>query len=164
LETVNPPTLSDFRVPPQTALEPWFVDWLAALSAEGLTTLEPGMREGTQVKAAASGKSFRRQETWREHRQAARKQVEQRGDPRQAEVSPRPAKARQQAARQKVGQALPPKEKDAPPVSETDPEARLLKPGDGGFAPNPNLQIATDHGIIVGAGVTPAGSDPRQFR
>jgi hypothetical protein len=67
----------------------------------------------------------RRQETWREHRQAAPKQV---GDPRQAQVSPRPAKARQQV------EALPPKEKDAPPVSETDPEARLLKPGDGGFA------------------------------
>ena len=32
--TVNPPPLSDFRVPPQTALEPWLVDWLAALSAQ----------------------------------------------------------------------------------------------------------------------------------
>jgi hypothetical protein len=50
-------------------------------------------------------------------------------------------------------QALPPKETDAPPVSETDPEARRLKQA---TAVSPNLQIATDaaHGIIVGVGVT----------
>jgi len=97
------------------------------------------MHERTQVKAAASGKSFRRQETWREHRQAAPKQVEQRAIPVKPKSAP---KAHQRTARKKVEQALeamkqvqalPPKEKDAPPVSETDPEARLLKPGHGGF-------------------------------
>ena len=67
---------------------------------------------------------------------------------------------------QKV-QAVPQKEKEAPPrrVSETDPEARIMKQGDGGFAPSHNLQISTDaaHGIIVGVGVTQAGSDQREL-
>jgi transposase len=179
METVNHHTLSDFRVQHQTALNQLFVDLLAALSAEGLITLEQVMHDGTKVKAAASGKSFRGEETLREHLEAARQQVQQMGDPRQAEVSPRQAQARQRAARQKVErlqqaleemkhvQAVPQKEKEAPSrrVSETDPQARIMKQGDGGFAPSHNLQISTDaaHGIIVGVGVTQAGSDQRQL-
>lgn len=179
LETVNHHTLSDFRVQHQKALDQLFVDLLAALSAEGLIRLEQVMHDGTKVKAAASGQSFRREETLREHLQAAQKQVEQMGDPRQAELSPRQRKARERAARQKVErlqhaleemkqvQAVPPQEKDSPPrrVSETDPEARIMKQGDGGFAPSHNLQISTDaaHGIIVGVGVTQAGSDQQQL-
>jgi len=179
LETVNHHTLSDFRVQHQAALDQLFVDLLAALSAEGLITLEQVMHDGTKVKAAASGKSFRREETLREHLEAAQKQVQQMGDPRQAEVSPRQAQARQRAARQKVErlqqaleemkqvQAVPQKEKDAPPrrVSATDPQARIMKQGDGGFAPSHNVQISTDaaHGIIVGVGVTAAGSDQREL-
>jgi len=178
LETVNHHTLSDFRVQHQTALDQLFVDLLAALSAEGLITLEQVMHDGTKVKAAAAGKSFRREETLREHLQAAQQQVEQMGDPRQAEVSPRQAKARERAAREKVErlqqaleemkkvQAVPQKDKQVPRrVSETDPEARVMKQGDGGFAPSHNVQISTDaaHGIIVGVSITQAGSDQREL-
>ena len=178
LQAVNHHTLSDFRVQHQAALDRLFADLLAALSAEGLISLEQVMHDGTKVKAAASGKSFRREETLREHLEAAQKQVQQMGDP-QAEVSPRQAQARERARREKVGrlqqaleevqkvQAVPQKEKEAPPrrVSETDPEARIMKQGDGGFAPSHNLQISTDaaHGIIVGVGVTQAGSDQREL-
>ena len=46
-------------------------------------------------------------------------------------------------------------------VSQTDPSARIMKQGDGGYAPSYNAQISTDaaHGIIVGAGVSQAASD-----
>src|SRR5271166_1385160 len=179
LAPVNHHTLSDFRVQHHAALDRLFADLLAALSAEGLVTLEQVMHDGTKVKAAASGQSFRREETLREHLEAAQKQVQEMGDPRQAEASPRQAQARERARRERVErlqqaleelekvQATPQKEKEAPPrrVSETDPEARIMKQGDGGFAPSHNLQISTDaaHGIIVGVGVTQAGSDQREL-
>jgi hypothetical protein len=50
-------------------------------------------------------------------------------------------------------------------VSETDPGARTMKQGDGGYAPSHNVQISTDaaHSIIVGVGVTQAASDQGQL-
>jgi Transposase DDE domain len=46
-------------------------------------------------------------------------------------------------------------------VSETDPEARVMKQSDGGFAPSYNVQISTDaaQGIIVGVGISQSSSD-----
>lgn len=50
---------------------------------------------------------------------------------------------------------------DGPRVSTTDPEARVMKMGDGGFRPAYNLQYATDteSRVIVGVAVTNVGSD-----
>ncbi len=50
-------------------------------------------------------------------------------------------------------------------MSETDPEARIMKHADGGFAPSYNVQISTDaaNGIIVGVDVTQAGNDCDQL-
>lgn len=52
-------------------------------------------------------------------------------------------------------------EKSERRVSETDPEARVMKQGDGGYAPSHNVQISTDtaHGLIVGVSVTQAAND-----
>jgi hypothetical protein len=46
-------------------------------------------------------------------------------------------------------------------VSMTDPEARVMKQSDGGFAPSYNMQISTDatKTVIVGVGVSQSGSD-----
>jgi hypothetical protein len=46
-------------------------------------------------------------------------------------------------------------------VSLTEPEARMMKQGDGGFAPSYNVQLSTEasNKCIVGVGVTQAGSD-----
>ncbi len=104
----------------------------------------------------------------------AQEPVQRRGDPRQEGVNPRQGAARQKVERlpqaleemQKV-QAAPQAEKEAAErrVSETEPEARILKQGDGGFAPSHNLQISIDapHGSIVGVGVTQAGRDQGQL-
>jgi len=56
-------------------------------------------------------------------------------------------------------------EKSEQRVSETDPEARIMKHGDGGYAPSHNVQISTDtaHGIIVGASVTQAANDQHEL-
>ena len=176
LEPINYHTLSDFRMKHKEALDALFIEVLGLLSAEGLITMERVMQDGTKVKACASGDTFRREERIRAHLELAREQVEQMGDPRTAEeVSPRAAKARQRAAREKqerLENALKEleeiracksgeKEKKEARVSMTDPEARVMKQSDGGYAPSYNVQITTDgkEKVIVGAGVSQCGSD-----
>ena len=66
-EGVNHHSLSDFRVGHQAELDQLFAQVLGVLSAEGLIRLERVMHDGTKVKALASGKSFRREKTLREH-------------------------------------------------------------------------------------------------
>ena len=50
-------------------------------------------------------------------------------------------------------------------VSTTDPEATVMKMGDGGFRPAHNAQFATDTGshVIVGVEVSRSGSDQGQM-
>lgn len=174
LQAVNYHTLADFRVGYQRELDGLFAQTLGLLSAEGLITLERVMHDGTKIKACAGADSFRREERIRAHLEAARAQVAAMGDPR-AEPSARQRAARQRAQRertQRLEQALEELEKirgvkagseakAQARVSQSDPEARVMKQGDGGFAPSYNAQISTDaaHGLIVGAGVTQCGSD-----
>ena len=178
-EVVNHHSLSDFRVEHQAALDELFAQVLGVLSAEGWITLERVMHDGTKVKAQASGKSFRREKTLREHREQARERVCAMGDPRQEEGSARQVKAQERAARDQVErleQALEERQKvqAAEPgrkpreerrVSETDPEARFMKQSGGGYAPSHNLQISTDaaHSLIVGVGVTQSAKDEGQL-
>jgi hypothetical protein len=132
------------------------------------------MHDGTKVKASASGSSFHPEETLRTHLEAAQERVRAMGDLRREESSQRAVRAREQAAREKVQrleQALKEMEKlrgtggagskSERRVSETDPEARIMKHGDGGRAPSHNVQISTDaaHGIIVGVRVTQSPAD-----
>jgi transposase len=175
LEGVNHHSLSDFRVAHQVALDELFTQVLGVLSSEGMIRLERVMHDGTKVKAAASGKSFRRQARRREHLEAARERVRQMGDPRQEALSAGKAQARERAARERVArleqaleeaQKVQGAERARPPqserrVSETDPEARIMKQSDGGYAPSHNLQLSTDaaQGVIVGVRVTPCEDD-----
>jgi transposase len=176
LEVINHHTLSDFRVNHKEALDGLLIEVLGLLSAEGLISLERVMHDGSKVKACASGDTFRREERIRAHLELAREQVERMGDPRTAEeVSPRVAKARQRAAREKKERlelALREMEKIRATksskagkgevrVSMTDPEARVMKQSDGGYAPSYNVQISTDakEKVIVGVGVSQCGSD-----
>ena len=176
MEGVNYHTLSDFRVEHKGGLDELFTEVLGLLSAEGLISLERVMHDGTKIKACASGDTFRREERIRAHLEKAREQVKQMGDPREAEeVGPRVAKARQRAAREKgerLEKALEElekvralksslEEKKEARVSMSDPEARVMKQSDGGFAPSYNVQITTDgkEKVIVGIGVSQSGSD-----
>ena len=102
LEGVNHHSLSDFRVRHKEALDELFTQVLGLLSAEGLISLERVMHDGTKVKAYAGADTFRREQRVRAHLEVARQQVERMGDPRTAEeVSPRVARARERAVREK---------------------------------------------------------------
>jgi transposase len=134
LGEINHHTLSDFRVDHAGSLRELFVQVLGVLSSEGLVSLERVMHDGTRIKACAGSDSFRREKRLKEHLAAARQQVEAMGDPREEE------QAR---------------------ASQSDPQARVMKQSDGGFAPSYNVQLSTEasHRIIVGAGVSQSGSD-----
>jgi transposase len=177
LTDVNYHTLADFRVDKQQELDELFTQVLAALSKEGLITLEQVMQDGTKIRALASGRSFQQEETIREHLERAQQRVKEMGDPRDPEVSPRTNGARQRAReqqRQRLEKALaevqklqqkPGSAKKAKKVSISDPEARFMKQSDGGLAPSYNVQISADgaQGIIVAVEVTPEASDSAQL-
>jgi len=173
LGEINHHTLSDFRVNHDASLRELFVQVLGVLSSEGLVSLERVMHDGTRIKACAGADSFRREKRLKEHLEAARKQVEAMGDPREEEPTRKQA-ARERALRerqqrleqaleevQKVRQAKRAQDKEQARASQSDPQARIMKQSDGGYAPSYNVQLSTEasHRIIVGAEVSQSGSD-----
>lgn len=176
LGEINHHTLSDFRVDHDASLRELFVQVLGVLSAGGLVSLERVMHDGTKIRACAGADSFRREHRLKEHLEAARQQVEAMGDPRQEESAAKRA-AQQRAARerqQRLEQALEEiekirqskrKEKEQARASQSDPQARIMKQSDGGYAPSYNVQLSTEasHRIIVGAAVSQSPSDTHQL-
>jgi len=173
LGEINHHTLSDFRVDHDASLRELFVQVLGVLSSEGLVSLERVMHDGTRIKACAGADSFRREERLQEHLEAARKQVEAMGDPRgeepkrQRAAQERAVRERQQRLEQaleevqKVRQAKRGQDKEQARASQSDPQARIMKQSDGGYAPSYNVQLSTEasHRILVGAEVSQSGSD-----
>jgi len=99
LGEINHHTVSDFRVAHDASLRELFVQVLGVLSSEGLLSLERVMHDGTKIKACAGVDSFRREERLKEHLEAARKQVEAMGDPREEEPKRKTGSAPAGAAR-----------------------------------------------------------------
>jgi hypothetical protein len=110
------------------------------------------------------------------HVERVKQEVEQLPAPGQARAQAAAARAARERA-QRVARALAelPKaqaaKRDAAAkaearVSTTDPEARVMKMGDGGYRPAYNLQFATatEGRVIVGVQVTNAGTDMGQMR
>lgn len=178
MEKVNYHTLSDFRVEKKKELDELFTQVLGAASAEGLIDLQQVTIDGTKIKASASGKSFRREATLREHLEKAQQVVEELGQLEAGEGESRNAAA-EQKAQEKVErlklaleemkklrqQKKSEEEKREVRVSTTDPEARRMKQNEGGFAPSYNVQITTDtgEGLIVDVAATQAGNDFQQL-
>src|ERR1700694_4952898 len=100
LDEVNYHTLADFRVEKQKELDELFTQVLAALSKEGLITLEQVMQDGTKIKAQASTRSFQREGTIQGHLERARQRVAEMGDPRNEEASPKAKQAQARARRE----------------------------------------------------------------
>src|SRR6202521_6297726 len=94
---VNYHHLADFHVEKQQELDELFTQVLAALSKEGLITLEQVMQDGTKIRALASGRSYQGEGSIREHLERARRRVEEMGDPRNEEASPKARQARTRA-------------------------------------------------------------------
>jgi transposase len=143
LMEVNYHTLADFRVEKQEELDELFTQVLAALSKEGVITLEQVTQDGTKIKALASRRSYHQEETIREHLEQARQRVEAMGDPRNDEGSPKAKQAQARARRQqqeRLESALEELQKlqarkagekaREVRVSTSDPQARVMKQSD----------------------------------
>ncbi len=175
MEQISHHTLSDFRIDHQKELDELFTQVLGLLSAENLITLQRVTQDGTKVKACASSNSFLREKTIQEHLVMARAHVAQMGDPRQEVDGKKGEKARarvleeRQERLEKALEELPKiralkkneEGRKEARVSETDPEARIMKQGGGGFAPSYNVQLSVDaaHDIIVNVDVSQSSTD-----
>jgi transposase len=179
--TVNYHTLSDFRVAHAEALDGLMTQVLGRLRHAGLIAFDQVAQDGIRVRASAGAASFHRQPTLEKALLEAEALLAavQAGPP--AGDAPPPT-ARQQAARERAARervarleaalagipaaqaAKKPEERAQARVSTTDPEARVMKMGDGGFRPAFNIELAADTAaqVIVGVDVTTSGSDAGQ--
>jgi transposase len=174
--SVNYHMLADFRTAHGEFLDTLLTQSVAVLRHEGLVKLERTAQDGIKVRASAGASSFHRRKTLEEHLAEAQRQVQTLKEELEADPTAgnrRQKKARQRAARgrqQRLQRALQhleeietrqkPPEKEAR-VSSTDPDAHVMKMGDGGFRPAYNVQLATDTAtqIITGMDVSTSGGD-----
>lgn len=179
--SVNHHTLSDFRTGHAAFLDKLLTQSVATLLHEGLVTLARVAVDGMRVRASAGAASFRRRATLEDCQTQARVQVE--ALRQELEADPAAGTRRRQAARQRVARervarvakalgelaTLEAKKtgakKEKVRASTTDPEARVMKMGDGGFRPAHNVELATDTAsqVITAVDVVNATSDTGQL-
>jgi transposase len=175
-------TLADFRTAHESELDGLLTQTIAVFIAEDLVDVSRTAQDGTRVRASAGTGSFRRLRSLEQALVEARTHLEQvksaARDPKHSEVRraaiERGAEGRVErveAAIERVRTIVTEKKltedevtvkKGAPRVSTTDPEATIMKMGDGGFRPAYNVQFstATDaSGVVVGVEVTTRGTD-----
>lgn len=174
---VNYHTLNDFRVAHEAALDALLTQMLTALVSQELVSVKRIAQDGTRVRASAGRKSFRsrdRLEKLRDEMAAHVAQVKE-----QPAMTPSRQEREAQERLSRIDQALDalktleeakakqknkPSKKNPPRASTTDPEARMMRMGDGGTRPGYNVQIAVDiqSRAVVGVDVTNNGSDARE--
>jgi transposase len=183
--SVNHHTLSDFRSQQGEFLDQLLTQSVAVLLHQGLIELTRLAQDGMRVRASAGAGSFRRKPTLEKCLQEAeahweKLKQEAEDDPSAEDRRVKAAKERAaQERKERLEKALEEREKLVPKMerrkkgsgqearaSMTDPEARKMKMGDGGFRPAYNVQFATtaDTLVIVGVDVTNAGTDGGQMK
>ena len=178
--SVNHHTLSDFRHQKSAFLDGLLTQSVAVLLHQDLIDLKRVAQDGMRVRASAGSNSFRRQPTLEKCLEEAEKHLAKLKE--EAEQDAEAENRRSRAARlraaeerkERIARALAEREKLVPSmerrqkgssvdarVSTTDPEARKMKMGDGGFRAAYNVQFATtaDSLVIVGVDVTNQGTD-----
>jgi transposase len=182
--SVNYHTLSDFRSHQGDFLDRLLTQSVAVLLHQGLIELTRIAQDGMRVRASAGAGSFRRKPTLQKCLEEAETHLETLKQ--EAEADPSAEDRRGKAAKERAAterkdrlqKALEERETLVPKLerrkkgsgeearaSMTDPEARKMKMGDGGFRPAYNVQFATtaETLVIVGADVTNAGTDGGQM-
>ncbi len=182
LRAISHRTLSGFRSENKAALDDLFVQVLGMLSAEGLITLERVTLDGTKIKANAGGNTFRRKEKLQAHLELAREQVrilDAEGEQEES-TAKRQAAARRRGARQRASRLEAAvreverlqqekkrgRKKFVARASSTDPDAHVMRNGDGGTVPSYNLQLVTDttQGMVVNVEAATDAIDYRQLK
>lgn len=178
--SVNYHLLSDFRAMNGELLEQLMVDSVAVLLHQELITLDTVAQDGMKVRAHAGSSSFQKQQTLKQAYDVAALHLEELKKQHEADPSgeDRRSKAAQKRAAEERERRLAQAQEELKKLEEnrkkqrgkrgsvarastTDPEARRMKTGDGGFRPCFNVQFATEGEarIIVGVHVTNQGTD-----
>jgi transposase len=181
LEPISHRTLSGFRSDYKAGLDNLFVQVLGMLSAEGLITMKRVTLDGTKIKANAGGNTLRRKEKIEAHLALAREQVKRMNVQAEEEekLAKRQAAARRRAARQRVSrleaalrevkrlqrEKKHDRDQFVARASATDPEAHVMRNGEGGTVPSYNVQLLTDatHGLVANVEATADAIDYRQL-
>lgn len=181
--SVNYHAINDFRAGNEALMDELLSDNVAALAAAGAISLQRVAQDGMRVRADAGAASFRRQASLQEHLKEASELVQTiktqaQADPGQAKRQAQAARLRAaqereqriQAALEQLPEVAAAKKRNGGKIEDarasiTDPEARVMKMGDGGFRPAFNVQFATTckDQVIVGMDVVNAGSDMAQL-
>jgi transposase len=175
--TVHHDTLSSFRGERPQEIDALLTQIVATLTAEGLARLDRVAQDGLKVRAYAGAASFRRKPKLERCMEEAEQLVEKLrkeidDDPaatmrRRKERDLREAKSRAKRVKRALKELKhveakkKPADREKARASTTDPEARVMKTGDGGFRPAFNCQFSTDtvSQTITGVDVVQAGSD-----
>lgn len=179
---LNHHSVSDFRTKHPAAVDALLTQLLVALMDAKLLTLNRVAQDGTKVRASAGAASFRKKKTLYKLEKEARRQLEQvdaaakqpgRLDKQEAAelraAEERLARVQQalaklpliRSAKAESKRDKKKKKKSEPRASTTDPDARVMKDGGGGYRPSFNLQFATEEksGLIIEANVTTSPAD-----
>lgn len=181
-------TLSNFTAKYAEQLDEFLTQSIAILMKQGFVDLAEVAQDGLRVRASAGGSSFRREKTLKEcckeaakylknlkqefadNPAASRQRTKARAlkeakerDERVKEALEELKKLREEKVKIAKKSRHTPKQEELERIraSTTDPEARIMKMGDGGFRPAYNVQFATTtkHKIIVGVDVNNQGTD-----
>jgi transposase len=190
--SVNEHTISDFRTKHAEAFDDLLTQSIAVLTHNGLVEVEKVAQDGMKVEAHAGTSSFRRKATLEEHLAEAEEHVDmlkKEFAENPSSMSKKQAAAKIRAAKEAVqkttqaieelhklrqqkaaeakrkGRSFTQKDKESVRASKTDPQARIMKMPNSGFAPAYNIQFASDpkSKMIVGVKVIQAGHDYGQL-
>ncbi len=180
---VNYHTLSDFRTKYTDWLKQQVVNNIAAIRAEGLADLNTLGQDGMRVRASAGSASLKKAETLERLLEESEEDWDrlQEEFEQETELSARQVAAQERAAREKIERLKQAQEEVkqvakqrerrkkgdglSARVSTTDPQARRMKMGDGGFRTAYNVEFTTDLNslVIIGVDLINAGSDGGQM-
>lgn len=179
--TVNYHLIADFRSQNSEFLQKTLITTVASLLYAKVITLETVAQDGMRVRANAGSSSFKRKAKLEDCVKKAKAHLERLDQQEQADNSQAKQAAQERAANEKLARAeealrqVEELEKEREKrkkgsgeqarCSTTDPDARRMKMGDGGFRPGFNVQLATDgqSQMIVGVAVTNSGNDHEQM-
>jgi transposase len=149
-------TLSAFRVAHGEEFSALVTNLLAVLIAQGLISLDQVAQDGTRVRASASAPSFRRETSLEKCREQAALHVQAvlaaADDPEYTRAQHTAKAAAAKALQARVDSAIATAQQlkigrdprySPPRASTTDPDARIMKMGDGGYRPAYNVQLST---------------------
>jgi transposase len=175
---LNHHMLSDFRIAHPQALDSLLTQSIAVLLHHELVTLRRVAQDGTRVRASAGTGSFRSASSLQRCLVQAQEQLAWvRREGEKADGERRRHRAQERAARERLArveealrqlpevQARADKRTRKARVSTTDPDARVMRMGDGGYRPAFNVQLASDvdSTAIVGLDVVNSPADAHQM-